>query len=439
MSADTRIASIAARQIFDSRGRPTVAVDVVLRDGSIGRASAPSGASTGRYEAHELRDGDPSEFDGRGVRGAVANVDNEIAALLSGRDASEQRGIDAALRDADGTDNLRRLGANAVIATSMAVCRASANAHGVPLYRYIATLVQNERPSLPMPMVNILSGGAHARRGMDVQDFLVVPVSARDYEEALHHVLRVRAAADRVAERRGIPTLLADEGGLSPGCKRVGDALDLLMESIEEAGFAPGTDIAIALDVAASELFADGCYRFRNESLTLSSAEMIAMVLDWQRRYPIISIEDPLDQDDWENWSALRSAAPALQLVGDDLFATHLARIERGIELRAANAVLIKLNQNGTLTGTLDALATAQRAGFATIVSARSGETEDAFIADLAVGTSAGQIKIGSVRNSERLAKYNRLSEIHREFSSGFALPAMWAERLQNMPLRALR
>jgi enolase len=421
MKPDTRIASVHARQIFDSRGRPTVVAEVTLRGGATGHAAAPSGASTGRYEAHELRDGDPLAYEGRGVSSTVANVNTEIANLIAGRDAADQSLIDTAMREADGTENLSRLGANAVIATSMAVCRASAHAHRMPLYRYIAMLTLNERPTLPMPMVNILSGGAHARRGMDLQDFLVIPVAAKSYMEALQNALRVRASADRVAARRGLSTLLADEGGLSPGCKRATDALDLLMEAIEHAGFVPGRDIAIALDVAASELFADGRYRFRNESRALSSAIMIETILDWLRRYPIVSIEDALHQDDWENWAKLTSAAASVQLVGDDLFATSVSRITRGIHVGAANAVLIKPNQNGTVSGTLDALARARSGGFATIVSARSGETEDSFIADLAVGTGAGQIKIGSVRTSERMCKYNRLIHISEDPAVSFS------------------
>jgi enolase len=421
MKSDTRIASVHARRIFDSRGRPTVEADVTLRSGATGHATAPSGASTGRHEAHELRDGDPSAYEGRGVSCAIDNVNVEIASLLTGRDAADQSLIDTTMREADGTDNLSRLGANAVIATSMAVCRASAHAQAMPLYRYIAMLTQNERPTLPMPMVNILSGGAHARRGTDLQDFLVIPVAAKSYTEALQSVLRVRASADRIAAQRGLTTLLADEGGLSPGCKRTTDALDLLMEAIEHAGFVPGRDIAIALDVAGSELFADGRYRFHNESLELSSAAMIETILDWLRHYPIISIEDALHQDDWDNWVKLTSVAASVQLVGDDLFATSVSRIAHGIRTGAANAVLIKPNQNGTLSGTLDALAQARTGGFATIVSARSGETEDSFIADLAVGTGAGQIKIGSVRTSERMCKYNRLIRIGEDSAVSFS------------------
>lgn len=414
MSA-TLIAGVRGRPIFDSRGRPTVEVDVTLRGGAVGRASAPSGASTGRHEAHELRDGDPAAHAGRGVGKAVSHVNSEIASGLAGKDACDQSAIDALLRALDGTPSLERLGANAVLATSLAVCRASANARALPLYRYIAALAGNDRPSMPMPMVNILSGGAHARHGMDVQDFLVVPVGARSLGEALRMALDVRRAADEVLAARGLPTLLADEGGLSPGCTRTEDALELMVESMQAAGLEPGRDAAIAMDVAASGLFVAGRYEWRNEAVSRSSEEMIASVLHWRRRYPVVSVEDALHEDDWDGWAKLTSAARGLQIVGDDLFATHLERLRTGIARRAANAVLIKPNQNGTLSGTLEAIREARRAGFATIVSARSGETEDALIADLAVGTGAGQIKIGSVRTSERMAKYNQLLRIEED------------------------
>lgn len=419
MSA-TLIADVRGRPIFDSRGRPTVEVDVALRGGAVGRASAPSGASTGRHEAHELRDGDPAAHAGRGVDKAVAHVNTEIAHGLAGKDACDQFAIDALLRALDGTPSLDRLGANAVLATSLAVCRASAHAQALPLYRYLSALAGNEEPSMPMPMVNILSGGAHARHGMDVQDFLVVPVGARSFGEALRMALDVRRAADAVLAARDLPTLLADEGGLSPGCKRSEDALELMVESMQAAGLEPGRDAAIAIDVAASGLLVAERYELRNEAVSRSSDEMIASVLDWQHRYPVVSVEDALHEDDWDGWTKLTSAARGLQIVGDDLFATNLERLRTGIARRAANAVLIKPNQNGTLSGTLEAIREARRAGFATIVSARSGETEDALIADLAVGTGAGQIKIGSVRTSERMAKYNQLLRIEEERSLPF-------------------
>lgn len=418
---DTQIVSLHGRGIFDSRGRPTVEVDVALAGGAVGRAAAPSGASTGRHEAHELRDRDPAVYAGLGVQKAVDHVNTEIARNLVGQNAADQFAIDASMRALDGTEQFSRLGANAVLATSLAICRATAMARSVPLYRYIAELAAAAPPSLPMPMVNILSGGAHAARGMDVQDFLVIPVAAGNFAEAMRMVLAVRRAADGVLTERGLPTFLADEGGLSPGCRTAADALDLLMNAIHAAGFEPGRDVAIALDVAASELFAQGRYELRREQRHLSSTEMIDTAQEWLRRYPIVSIEDALHQDDWDHWTQLTSSTPGVQIVGDDLFATNVSRIARGIQTGAANAVLIKLNQNGTLSGTLDAIAEARRGGFATVVSARSGETEDPFIADLAVGTGAGQIKIGSARTSERMAKYNQLVRIAENASLPFA------------------
>lgn len=419
MSASSKIHAVRARQILDSRGRPTVEAEVHLEDGGFGRACAPSGASTGRYEAHELRDGEPQHYDGLGVLTAVANVNGEIAAALAGRDAFDQAGLDAAMLDLDGTRALNRLGANAVLAVSMAAARAAAGRRGLPLYRYIADITGWE-PSLPMPMTNILSGGAHAARGMDLQDFLVVPVGARSYSEALSMISRVRAAAAALMRAEGLPTLLADEGGLSPGYARAEQALDLMMRAFDAAGLEPGAEAAIALDVAASELYRDGRYVLDGEGMRLGGKQMAGYIADMAQRYPIVSIEDALDQDDWDNWREFTLQLPGVQIVGDDLFVTNAVRIELGIRRQVANAALIKLNQNGTLTGTLDAIALCKSANYATVISARSGETEDSFIADLAVGTGAGQIKIGSVRNSERLAKYNQLLRIE-EASAPFA------------------
>jgi len=416
------IATVRAREIFDSRGRPTVETEVTLAGGAIGVASAPSGASKGTHEAHELRDGDSQRNGGFGVRKAVAHVNTEIANRLVGEDATRQTHIDAALRELDGTEFLYRLGANAVLATSLAVCRAAASVSGLPLYRHIANLCGNPAPSLPLPMVNILSGGAHAGWSMDVQDFLVIPHGAASFDAALQMSLRVRSAADAIAAQRGLSRLLADEGGLAPGFERSTQALDFMLEAIEGAGLVPGQDVSIALDIAASELFDAGVYCLNRESLRLRGEEMIELLHRWSNDYPIVSIEDALHQDDWEHWSSL-VVATKLQIVGDDLFATNLARLRRGVEAGAANAVLIKPNQNGTLSGTLEVLHEARRTGVATIISARSGETEDSFIADLAVGTSAGQIKIGSVRTSERFSKYNRLLQIGEDAGLAFATP----------------
>jgi enolase len=418
------IRTVHGRQIFDSRGRPTVEVDIVLDTGTVARASVPSGASTGTHEAHELRDGDQSVFDGLGVTAAVDYVDGEIDAALRGHDVDDQRAIDERLRDLDGTPTLSRLGANAVLGTSLAVCRASAVASGLPLYRRIAQLADVDAPVLPMPMVNILSGGLHAGRGMDVQDFLAVPVSATSALEAIQLTSRVRAAAATLCAERGLPTLLADEGGLSPGCRTGEEALELITQSIEAAGLQPGTDIAIAIDVAATSLYDSnaGDYHLRRQERHLSTAEMIDMVSSWVDRFAIVSIEDPLDEDDWTGWQTLtKRLGHRVRLIGDDLFTTNSQRLAEGIARGVANGVLVKVNQNGTLTGTLDVVAEARAAGYAPVVSARSGETEDDFLADLAVGTAAGQIKIGSVRNSERLAKYNQLVRIAEDSTLGFS------------------
>jgi enolase len=320
------------------------------------------------------------------------------------------------MRELDRTPSLSRLGANAILAVSLAACRAAATANGEPLYGRIAELSGTARISLPVPMVNIFSGGLHAGRGMDVQDFLAVPLSAEDYPSALHMMLRVRAAAESVVARNGAPTLLADEGGLSPGCPTAEIALDLLVEAIEQAGLVAGRDVAIALDVAATSLADNnGDYVMAREGRTLSSAEMIGRMARWRDAYPIVSIEDGLHDEDWENWTQLTRRLAGIQIVGDDLFCTNPARIGTGVARGAANCVLIKLNQNGTLTGTLDAIRTAREAGYATVISARSGETEDSFMSDLAVGTAGGQIKIGSLRNSERLTKYNQLTRISED------------------------
>ena len=420
--SQTSIAGIKGRQILDSRGRPTVEAEVLLQGGASGRASVPSGASTGHSEAHELRDGVASEYFGRGVTRAVRNVEGEIARALHGYECEDQRGLDQRMRELDGTASLSRLGANAVLAVSLAACRAVASAKAEPLYRRIAGLSATKQMTLPMPMVNMLSGGLHAGRGMDVQDFLAVPLSAADYPSALHMMIRVRDAAEAVVARYGAPTLLADEGGLSPGCPTAETALDLMVEAIEQARLVPGRDVGIALDVAATSLAdGNGDYLLAREGRTLSSAEMIARMAKWAKSYPLVSIEDGLHDEDWQNWTKLTQRLGDIQIVGDDLFCTSPTRIEIGIARSAANAVLIKLNQNGTLSGTLDAIRTARDGGYATVISARSGETEDAFMSDLAVGTAGGQIKIGSLRNSERLTKYNQLLRIAEDTSIPYA------------------
>jgi enolase len=420
-TTNTRISAIRARQILDSRGRPTIEADVVLADGSRGRACAPSGASTGRHEAWELRDGDPAEYEGLGVLAAVGHVCGEICNALIDHDACDQAGIDQTMTELDGSTKLQRLGANGILATSLAVARAAAASQGIPLYRYIASLLPGSEMSLPMPMTNILSGGAHAGRSMDLQDFLAIPIGAQSYSQALQMISRVRSSAASILQTEGLSTLLADEGGLSPGYGRADRALETMVRAFEAAGLRPGIDMAITLDVAASELFKSGTYVLAGEQCRFASAEMIEFIAGLAQRYPIVSIEDALDQDDWDGWQALTSQLADIQLVGDDLFATNPDRIQRGIATGVANCALIKLNQNGTLSGTLQVIELAVSAGYGTVVSARSGETEDNFIADLAVGTGAGQIKIGSVRSSERMSKYNQLLRIEEEAGLPFA------------------
>jgi enolase len=406
---------VHGRQVFDSRGRPTVEVEVTLHGGMMARASVPSGASTGTHEAHELRDGDTAFFNGLGVSAAVDHVNGEIAAALAGRDVLDQAGCDSLLRELDGTSTLSRLGANAVLGTSLAICRASARYAGQPLYRRIADLAGVAGPVLPMPMVNIFSGGLHAGRGMDVQDFLIMPVGATTMLEAVQIAARVRDAAAAVCADRGIPTLLADEGGLSPGCRTGREALELLMTAIERAKLEPGGDVAIAIDVAANSLYdhATGSYQLRREGRAATTGDMIDLVTSWVGEFPILSIEDPLDEADWAGWKELTTRVGGhIHVIGDDLFTTNTERLRQGIASGCATGILVKVNQNGTLTGTLQVLAMARAAGYVPIVSARSGETEDDLLADLAVGTAAGQIKVGSVRSSERLAKYNQLLRI---------------------------
>ena len=420
---NARIQTIRARQILDSRGRPTVEADVTLADGSFGRASVPSGASTGSAEAHELRDGDPRLHAGLSVLKAVANVNGEIAGALAGRDALDQHEIDRAMLALDGTPQLSRLGANAVLAVSIAVARAAAVAQHQPLFERVREIAGLTQLTMPVPMVNILSGGLHAGRGMDVQDFLAMPVRATSIADAIDTISRVRNAATEEARHRGLPTLLADEGGISPGLPTGRDALEMMLRIIERAGLKPGVDVVIAIDVAATSLQRpDGGYGLVREGRVASSAEMIEMLAGWVRDYPVVSIEDGLGEDDWAAWADLTGRIGRhVQLVGDDLFTTHPQRLERGVREHVANGVLVKANQNGTLSGTIDLVAQAKAAGYATIVSARSGETEDTFMSDLAVGTAAGQIKIGSLRTSSTVAKYNQLLRVEEACNAPFA------------------
>ena len=418
------ISNIRARQIFDSRGRPTIEVAVELEDGSFGCASVPSGASTGTFEAFELRDRCADFYEGLSVFHAVENVNGEIAAELNGEDALNQSEIDGLLRKLDGTEQLKRLGANAVLGVSLAVSRAAADFLKMPLYQWIAEISDTKEITLPRPMVNILSGGRHAAGGMDIQDFLFVPRNAKSLTDAVRTIAGVRFTADKLAKEKGFSRLLADEGGLSPNFSSGREALEFMLEIFESARLTPSEDASIAIDVAATVLqTGENKYFFSRENRAFSSLELIELMRSWAEEFPIVSIEDPLGEEDWRHWKMLNEKIGAkIQVVGDDLFTTNLKRLEKGIKERSANAVLIKPNQNGTLTGTLEVIKKARENGLTTIISARSGETEDSFIADLAVGTSAGQIKIGSFRNSERLCKYNRLLQIEEETNAPLSM-----------------
>jgi enolase len=413
----SEIVDVSAWEAFDSRGTPTVACEVVLAGGARGTATVPSGASTGRYEAHELRDGG-ERYAGKGVLGAVDAVNGEIAARVAGLDALDQAGLDRALRELDGTPQLRRLGGNAVLAVSLAAALAAAASRTLPLYRQLA---EGTEVLLPLPMVNVISGGAHARgAGVDVQDFLVVPVGAASFTDAIEWAWRVRRAAEDIARERGLSaSLVADEGGLGLQLPSNRAALELLHAAVERARLLPGEEVAIAVDVAATQLYADGLYRFASEARTLDAGELLDELGGWYEAHPIVSIEDPLAEDDWDGWEeATRRLGARVQLVGDDLFATDDERLERGVELGVANAILIKPNQAGTLTDAAAAVDRASAAGYATIVSARSGDTEDSWLADLAVGWQAGQIKVGSTTRAERTAKWNRLLRIEAELGT---------------------
>ena len=420
MSA-TSIVRIQGREILDSRGNPTVEVDVVLEAGDIGRAAVPSGASTGAHEAVELRDGDKSRYGGKGVRKAVGHVNKEIAAALRGAEATDQRGIDERLINLDGTANKSRLGANAVLGVSLAVARAAALAAGQPLYRYLAG---DGELLLPVPMMNILNGGKHAQTKVDFQEFMVVPAGAPSYAEGLRWGAEVFHALKQTLHERGLSTGQGDEGGFAPELEANEDAMTLLVQAIERSGHQPGKEVFIALDPAASELYRDGRYELTGEGRTLQAQEMVALWESWVERYPVISIEDGLAEDDWDGWRTLTAQlGKRLQLVGDDIFVTNVVRLRHGIEGGIANSILIKLNQIGTLTETLETMATARRAGYSAVISHRSGETEDTFIADLAVATGAGQIKTGAPSRSERVAKYNRLLQIEEEVGSTVPYP----------------
>jgi len=418
------IETLSARELLDSRGNPTVEVDCVLADGSFGRAAVPSGASTGQFEAVELRDGG-DRYGGKGVAKAVENVDEVIAPAVEGLNAFDQRILDAMLLELDGTDDKSKLGANALLGVSLAVAKAAASSAGLPLYQYLGG---PNAHTLPVPMMNVLNGGAHADSNVDFQEFMVVPIGAPTFAEALRTGAEIYQALKGVLRERGLATGLGDEGGFAPSLDANAAALDLLVEGIERAGRTPGEDVALALDVAASEFFSDGSYRLAGEGSTLSSAEMVDFLADLAARYPIVSIEDGLDEEDWDGWSALAGRiGDRVQLVGDDLFVTNLTRVQRGIDAGAANSVLVKVNQIGTLSETLDTIDLAHRTGWTTIISHRSGETEDTTIADLSVAVNSGQIKTGAPARSDRVAKYNQLLRIESELGEAARYPGVRA------------
>jgi len=406
----TAIIDIHGREILDSRGNPTIEVDVVLESGVMGRAAVPSGASTGAHEAVERRDGDAARYGGKGVQGAITAVDDEIFPALSGMPADEQILIDSLLIELDGTPNKARLGANAMLAVSLAVAKAAAEDIGQPLYRYLGGV---QARTLPVPMMNILNGGAHADNPIDFQEFMIMPVSAPSFADAVRTGAEIFHALKQRLSDSGLSTNVGDEGGFAPNLGSATEALDLIMKSVEAAGYRVGEDVVLALDVAASEFYQDGVYDLQGEGRKLGSDEMIALYADLTAKYPIVSIEDGLDEDDWDGWAALTTAiGDRVRLVGDDLFVTNVARLSRGIDEGVANAILVKVNQIGTLSETLEAVEMAQRAGYVAVMSHRSGETEDVTIADLAVATNCGQIKTGSLARSDRTAKYNQLMRI---------------------------
>ena len=407
------IVDIVGREILDSRGNPTVECDVLLESGVMGRAAVPSGASTGSREAIELRDGDKSRYGGKGVLKAVEHINTEISEAVLGLDASEQAFLDQTLIDLDGTDNKGRLGANATLAVSMAVARAAAEESGLPLYRYFGGM---GRMQMPVPMINVINGGEHANNNLDIQEFMILPIGAPSFREAVRYGAEVFHALKKILGERGISTAVGDEGGFAPSVASHEAAIQLLLEAIEKAGYTAGEQIAIGLDCAASEFYKDGKYQLDCEGLKLSAEEWTSMLATWVDKYPIISIEDAMHEGDWAGWKHLTEVlGKKVQLVGDDLFVTNPKILKQGIDQGIANSILIKVNQIGTLTETFEAIEMAKRAGYTAVISHRSGETEDSTIADIAVGTNAGQIKTGSMSRSDRIAKYNQLLRIEED------------------------
>lgn len=420
------IADVHAREILDSRGNPTVEVDVRLADGSLGRAAVPSGASTGEHEAVELRDDDPARYLGKGTRNAVANVHREIAPVLTGLDALEQNQIDQAMIDLDGTPNKARLGANAILGASLACAKAAAQFCGLPLYRYLGGPAAR---TLPVPMMNILNGGAHSDNNVDLQEFMVMPVGARSFGQALRMGTEIFHHLKAVLKEKKCHTAVGDEGGFAPDLGSNDEALDIIVEAIQRSGYRPSEDVLLAIDAAASELWADGAYTLHwSSGQKRSTTDMVAFYAELTNRYPIVSLEDGIDENDWDGWAQLTAAlGDRVQLVGDDLFATNTERLNRGIHKGIANSILVKVNQIGTLSETLAAIELAQRAGYTAVISHRSGETEDTTIADLAVATNAGQIKTGSASRTDRVAKYNQLLRIEESLGQQALYPQQTA------------
>ncbi len=421
----SKVKQVIGREIIDSRGNPTVEADVILESGAKGRAAVPSGASTGTREAVELRDGDPERYLGKGVQHAVANVNGEIANAVAGMEADRQQDIDRAMIELDGTDNKGRLGANALLAVSMATVRAAANEQGVSLFRY---LKPTGPYAFPVPMMNILNGGAHADNNVDIQEFMIMPTGAPSIAEAIRYGAEVFHSLKSVLKGRGLNTAVGDEGGFAPDLRSNEEAIEVIMEAIDKAGYRAGEQIHLALDVASSEFYRDGVYDLASEDKRLDSAGFAAYLEEWVAKYPIVSIEDGMDESDWDGWKQLTDRlADRCQLVGDDLFVTNTKILQEGIDKGIANSILIKVNQIGTLTETLEAIAMAEAAGYSAVVSHRSGETEDGTIADLAVATTATQIKTGSLSRSDRIAKYNQLLRIAEEVGSDASYPGMGA------------